>query len=333
MPLRLTELCCIGWETFSLSPSWDNASKRLAVTNFAMASKGSVQVSHAQGRLLLLSSAVACVTVSLHGFCSSAFLKNGGIRVPSPAPKPTVWPVPVEVFSERPMELKVLYEPRYMDLGDSPLNGVKNLGDRTSTRVLLSQMDDWGPQDTNIMEVLSISGGKSNVLEALLQLSSNLTPDSSITIIAPPSFESALRYSKIEKISEIERRTSARIFVRILPGCESKISIRGTPQAINAAADWLLTTCENKMQDVRDELAAMYSPTKSFGTEIYFMLTEEQTKQIIGEGGSTLKRIRHEWMVDVDVDVNKRAVKLSGKVSDVHAAHQYIMEAFVISSK
>eukprot|EP00930_Biecheleria_cincta_P071266 TRINITY_DN58781_c0_g1_i1.p1 TRINITY_DN58781_c0_g1~~TRINITY_DN58781_c0_g1_i1.p1 ORF type:complete len:220 (-),score=21.10 TRINITY_DN58781_c0_g1_i1:237-896(-) len=181
-----------------------------------------------------------------------------------------------------------------------------------------------------LQEVLSISGSKSNVLEAFSEFSSSLTPESSITIIAPPSFERALKYSEIEKISTIEQMTSARILVRTLPGCESKISIRGTPQAINAAADWLLTTCENTVQDVRNELAAMYEQKKSFGTEIYFMLTQEQIRHIIGEGETTMKRIKQEWMVDVSVDIRKHAIKLFGKVSDVHAAHQYIMESFVM---
>lgn len=295
-----------------------------------MALRPAVPAWHLEKKVVVSVSVAICLVHGLLGSFPSVFFQNSAVGVSRPAPSSAIRTASRDLFAQGPMELKVLYEPRYMELDDSFLKGLRTLEERTNTRVRLSRQNDWSPEHDDTIKFVSIAGSKSNVLEALSHFASNLAAHMPITFLVPPSFESALRASTVARISEVEEKTSARIFVRTLPYCGSKVSIRGSHEALTAAAEWLLTSSGSAVQDASNELTSGQSPIESFDTEIFFKLSEQQAKDMIGEEGDTIERISNEWMVGISVDRENRMLKLSGRVGDVHAAHRYIMETFVV---
>lgn len=237
-------------------------------------------------------------------------------------------------FFDAPKYLKVLYESRYMDSegGRGVRRDLTTLGEETNTKIKRGPKGDWFLHDGRRKKVITIAGEDEDILSAFSRLVSSTDTDIQITFLVPASAEGELIGLNGENIKKIKEKTSAEIGIQTLQKlAESKVIVKGSPEAAEEVARWIMSHMEKFGQDVSDSLTGTYSSRNSEKPAlIYIMLTEKQTKRVIGKGGSTIEMIRRDYLVDADVDGDKYILKLAGAIGDVHAAHEYVNSAVLL---
>merc|ERR1719464_444120 len=218
----------------------------------------------------------------------------------------------------------------------------REIEERTGTQIKASPKGDyypWGSAKDLVLKprkVLVIAGEEQAVLEAFTSVRETAATGDRLRIpfIIPASAVGGMIGTGGEKVRQMEELMNATITVFKAPGSEVQVvTMWKGPEAYDKAAKWILEEQADYIDDMRWTLATTYQDSaRHRRTEIYVVLSDSRAAQLIGKGGSVVKRFQDTFFVRINIEkggrANENIVKISGLVGDVHAAHKELEERF-----
>jgi len=209
-----------------------------------------------------------------------------------------------------------------------PFKGKGLLAHETGTHIRLEK-NHWFTYDGRWKRIVTIAGESSHVIAAFAKM---LQPSRSenvyITVLVPEGAVANFIGSGGSKISAMRKETGA--LIRMTDSTSSRwrmLKIRGTNAEVNAAVSCILGEQDDDYIKETRSLLDCESPgtyVMRSQTEMFFKLSDEKSRYIMGQGGKTARMITRSFGVSLLCDFDSSTWTLSGNVGNVHAAHHYI---------
>jgi len=215
------------------------------------------------------------------------------------------------------------------------LQKIRDVGKKTETKVRLSKFGDWYHFHDTPKKVLTVSGGTEGVLAVLGQLRppGRKEQDRLFTFVVPRQACLELTDAGGKEDAKLRNATAAKVFVRHVPGSDSKVKVLGSLPAVQDVAKALLAEQE-KIPKVDGQMTYR-GPRNTDPCSIIITLSKKQSRELNGKQGRLLEKLSENFHVDLKFDEKfatpngDRLLKIKGYLGDVHAAHRHIVRSFL----